>query len=85
VPPADAQFAVISDIDDTVIHIDIASTFRMARSVFPGNAKFQGDQMQPTRLFPNPLPQCSGVDFSAQPDPSRGCCPGGERLLCQLG
>lgn len=39
VPPQDAQFAVISDIDDTVIHTDAVSMLRMARTVVLGNAR----------------------------------------------
>lgn len=39
VPPPDAQFAVISDIDDTVIHSDVVNLLRMARIVFLGNAR----------------------------------------------
>jgi len=38
VPLPDAQFAVISDIDDTVIHTDAVNLLRMARIVFLGNA-----------------------------------------------
>ena len=39
VPPQDAQFAVISDIDDTVVHTDAVSMLRMARTVLLGNAR----------------------------------------------
>ena len=39
VPPPDAQFAVISDIDDTVIHTDAVNLLRMALIVFFGNAR----------------------------------------------
>lgn len=39
VPPPDAQFAVISDIDDTVIQTDAVNLLRMARIVFLGNAR----------------------------------------------
>ncbi len=39
VPPAEARFAVISDIDDTVIHTDAAHLLSMARNVLLGNAR----------------------------------------------
>lgn len=39
VPPADAQFVVISDIDDTVIETHATELLRMARTVFLGNAR----------------------------------------------
>ncbi len=39
VPPPDAQFAVISDIDDTVIHTDAVNLLRMARIVLLGSAR----------------------------------------------
>jgi phosphatidate phosphatase APP1 len=38
VPPAAAQFGVISDIDDTVVHSHATDLLRMARLVFLGNA-----------------------------------------------
>lgn len=38
VPPPDARFGVISDIDDTVIRSDATHLLRMARTVFLGNA-----------------------------------------------
>ncbi|MEO6061857.1 MAG: phosphatase domain-containing protein [Thermoflexales bacterium] len=39
VPPPSAQFGVISDIDDTVIHTDAVNLLRMALIVFLGNAR----------------------------------------------
>ena len=39
VPPSHAQFGVISDIDDTVIHTDAVNLLRMARIVLLGNAR----------------------------------------------
>jgi phosphatidate phosphatase APP1 len=39
VPLPSAQFAVISDIDDTVIHTNAVSLVRMARTVLLGNAR----------------------------------------------
>ncbi len=39
VPPPTAQFAVISDIDDTVLKSDATHLLRMARNVFLGNAR----------------------------------------------
>jgi len=39
VPLAHAQFGVISDIDDTVIHTGATSLLRMARTVFLANAR----------------------------------------------
>lgn len=39
VPPATAQFAVISDIDDTVLISDATHMLRAARNVFLGNAR----------------------------------------------
>ena len=39
VPPPGAQFGVISDIDDTVVHTGATSPLRMARTVFLGNAR----------------------------------------------
>ena len=37
-PPADAQFGIISDMDDTVIQTDVLNYFKMARNVFLHNA-----------------------------------------------
>lgn len=46
VPPASAEFGVISDVDDTVLQTDAAHVLRMARATFLGNARirlaFQG-------------------------------------------
>ena len=39
VPPPGADFAVISDIDDTVLKTDATSLLRMARATFLGNAR----------------------------------------------
>jgi phosphatidate phosphatase APP1 len=39
VPPAGAQFGVISDIDDTVVRTGAATPLVMARTVFLGNAR----------------------------------------------
>lgn len=39
VPPSEARFGVISDIDDTVVQTDAAHLLRMARTVFMGNAR----------------------------------------------
>jgi phosphatidate phosphatase APP1 len=39
VPLLDAQFAVISDIDDTVVYTDAVNLLRMARTVFLGNSR----------------------------------------------
>jgi phosphatidate phosphatase APP1 len=39
IPPANADFGIISDIDDTVIKSDITNLLRMARLVFLGNAR----------------------------------------------
>lgn len=39
VPPESASFAVISDIDDTVLHTDATNLLRMARTVFLGSAR----------------------------------------------
>ncbi|MBZ0293774.1 MAG: DUF2183 domain-containing protein [Anaerolineae bacterium] len=38
VPPPDAQFGVISDIDDTVLQSDVIHVLRMARNVFLENS-----------------------------------------------
>lgn len=38
VPPATAQFGVISDLDDTVVRTDVTSRLRMMKNVFFGNA-----------------------------------------------
>lgn len=38
VPQLEAQFGIISDIDDTVVQTDAANLLRMARTVFLGNA-----------------------------------------------
>lgn len=38
VPPAEARFGVISDIDDTVVETDVANVFRMLRLVLLTNA-----------------------------------------------
>jgi phosphatidate phosphatase APP1 len=37
--PKEAEFGVISDIDDTVLHTDATNLLRMARNVFLGNAR----------------------------------------------
>jgi phosphatidate phosphatase APP1 len=39
VPPPNAQYAVISDIDDTVLYTDAVNLLRMARIVVLGNAR----------------------------------------------
>jgi phosphatidate phosphatase APP1 len=39
VPPDSSRFAVISDIDDTVLHTDAISMLRMARTVLLSNAR----------------------------------------------
>lgn len=39
VPPPSSRFAVISDIDDTVLHTDAVSMLRMARTVLLSNAR----------------------------------------------
>jgi phosphatidate phosphatase APP1 len=39
VPPPDAEFGVISDIDDTVIYTDATHLIKMARTVFLGSAR----------------------------------------------
>jgi phosphatidate phosphatase APP1 len=39
VPPPDARFGVISDIDDTIVQTDAAHLLHMARTVFLGNAR----------------------------------------------
>ncbi len=39
VPPDGSQYAVISDIDDTVVYTDAVNLLRMARTVFLGNAR----------------------------------------------
>jgi phosphatidate phosphatase APP1 len=39
VPPPNAEFGVISDIDDTVVQTDATNLVRMARTVFMGNAR----------------------------------------------
>jgi phosphatidate phosphatase APP1 len=38
VPPASAEYMVISDVDDTVVKTDATHLLRMARTVFLGNA-----------------------------------------------
>lgn len=38
IPPPGAEFGVISDIDDTVVHTDATSLIKMARNVFLNNA-----------------------------------------------
>lgn len=39
VPPPEAEFGVISDIDDTVIYTDATHLLKMARTVFLGSAR----------------------------------------------
>lgn len=39
IPPPGAQFGVISDIDDTVVHTDAANLLKMARIVFLNNSR----------------------------------------------
>jgi phosphatidate phosphatase APP1 len=39
VPPPSAEFGVISDVDDTVIYTNATHLFKMARTVFLGNAR----------------------------------------------
>ena len=41
VPPPTARFAVISDIDDTVIRTDVGHFMKMARTLFLGNARLR--------------------------------------------
>lgn len=50
VPPANARFVVISDIDDTIVQTDATHLIKMARNVFMGNAR--------TRL---PFPGVAGL------------------------
>ena len=38
IPPSDAQFGVISDLDDTVMQTDVLNYLKMARNVFLHNA-----------------------------------------------
>ncbi len=38
-PPPGAEFGVISDIDDTVVHTDATNLLKMARNVFLNNAR----------------------------------------------
>jgi phosphatidate phosphatase APP1 len=38
-PSPTAQFGVISDLDDTVLHTNVESLFRMVRIVYAGNAR----------------------------------------------
>lgn len=38
VPPAEARFGIVSDIDDTVVHTDVANLLRMLRLVLLTNA-----------------------------------------------
>jgi phosphatidate phosphatase APP1 len=39
VPPAEAEFGVISDLDDTVVRSDVTSKLRMFRTIFLKNAR----------------------------------------------
>lgn len=39
VPPEDGRLVVVSDLDDTVIHADATSLWKMARTVVLGNAR----------------------------------------------
>lgn len=39
VPPSDAQFGVISDLDDTVIRTDVLSIIKLARNTFLHNSR----------------------------------------------
>ncbi len=39
IPPSDADYGVISDIDDTVIEMNVGDLLRAARTVFLGNAR----------------------------------------------
>ena len=39
VPPPDAQFGVISDLDDTVIRTDVLHMLKMVRNTFLGNSR----------------------------------------------
>jgi phosphatidate phosphatase APP1 len=39
VPPPDAQFAIVSDIDDTVIRTDVLNILKMARNTFLRNSR----------------------------------------------
>lgn len=41
VPPTDADFAVISDVDDTVLQSNVTSLVKMARATFLGNARLR--------------------------------------------
>jgi len=39
IPPGEASFGVVSDLDDTVVQMDVANRFRMFREVLLGNAR----------------------------------------------
>jgi phosphatidate phosphatase APP1 len=39
IPPPSAEFGIISDLDDTVVHTNVESLFRMVRIVYAGNAR----------------------------------------------
>lgn len=41
VPPASAEYGVISDVDDTVLQTDATNLLRMARATFLGNARIR--------------------------------------------
>ncbi len=66
IPPAEARFGVISDIDDTVIKSEATNFFKMLRILFLGNAQtrtpfegvadfYQTLQQGPDRQLQNPL------------------------------
>jgi phosphatidate phosphatase APP1 len=64
VPPPDAEFGVISDLDDTVIRSDVTSKLRMFRTVFFRNARTRVPFTGVAAFYRALQRGCGAVDFN---------------------
>lgn len=73
VPPQEAEFGVISDIDDTVIETGVTRRLVMARTVFLGNARtrlpFKGVAAFYQALCDGVTPRCANPIFFVSSSP----------------
>ncbi|HEX7181249.1 MAG TPA: phosphatase domain-containing protein [Thermoanaerobaculia bacterium] len=73
VPPQDAEFGVISDIDDTVVETGVTKRLVMARTVFLGNARtrlpFKGVAAFYDALCQGVTPGCNNPIFFVSSSP----------------
>jgi phosphatidate phosphatase APP1 len=73
IPPPQAQFGVISDIDDTVLQTDATQMLKMARTVFLGNARtrlpFKGAAAFYRALFQGTAPEVFNPLFYVSSSP----------------